>query len=104
MELKIKQPSEKTLPLLRRQLGALVHRVGGGVAVGNDDAAILVKTAPVLFVAGIAVHRIKAGGCIGVYIVRVLAELPCQIHFYKGTGVALIIREGDLPHRKALLL
>ena len=24
--------------------------------------------------------------------------------FYKGAGVALIIREGDLPHRKALLL
>ena len=76
MELKIKQPAEKILPLLRWQLGALVHRVGGGIAVGNDDAAILVKTAPVFFVAGVAVHRVKAGGRIGVYIVRVLAELP----------------------------
>ena len=104
MELKIKQPAKKTLPLLRRQLGALVHRVGGGVAVGDQQAALAVVFAPVLLVGGVAVHRVKAGGRIGVYIVRVLAELPCQIHFYKGAGVALIIREGDLPHRKALLL
>ena len=70
MELVIEQPVQKLLPLLRRELGALVHRVGGGVAVGNDHAALLVKAAPVGLVAGIAVHRKKAGGRIGVHIVR----------------------------------
>ena len=70
MELVIEQPVQKLLPLLRRELGALVHRVGGGVAVSNDHAALLVKAAPIGLVAGIAVHRKKAGGRIGVHIVR----------------------------------
>ena len=59
-ELIIKQPLQKTLPLLRRELGALVHCIRCGVAVRNDNAARLVKAAPAGFVTGVAVYRVEA--------------------------------------------
>ena len=59
-ELIIKQPLQKALPLLRRELGALVYCIRCGVAVRNDDAARLVKAAPAGFVTGVAVYCIEA--------------------------------------------
>ena len=78
-----------------------MHRVGGGVPVRNEDAALFVEFPPVGLVARIAVHRIKAGRRIGVHIVGFFAELPGQIHPDQRAGVALVVWEGDLPHRAA---
>ena len=52
----IEQPVQKCLPLPLRQLGRLMHRVGGGIAVRDHQPAAFVKCAPVLLIGGIAVH------------------------------------------------
>ena len=102
MELVIEQPVQKLLPFFRRQLRALVHRIGGGVPVGDEDAALLVESPPVGFVARVAVYRIKARCCVCVHVVGSRAELSGQIHPDQCARIAGIVREGDLPHRPAL--
>ena len=57
--LEVKQPVEKTVPLLRRQLTGLVNGVAGGVSIRNDQSALLIVRALVLFVGGIAIHRVE---------------------------------------------
>ena len=49
MMLKIVQPAEKGLPLLGGAFDRLVDGVGRGVAVGEDQAAGLIKFPPHLF-------------------------------------------------------
>lgn len=86
-----------------RQLGTLMHRIAGGVPVRNDQTAAAVEIAPLGLVAGETVHRIEGGGRKCVDIIRLLAELAGQIHFYQCGGIALIIREGDLTQFLAAL-
>ena len=76
-----------------------MHSIGGGVAVSDQDAAFLVELAPIRLIPRIAVHRIKAGCRVGVDIVRLVAELPGQIHLDQRTGITGVIREGDFPYQ-----
>ena len=99
---KVEQPIQKSGPLLPWQFGALVHRVAGGVAVGDDDAALAVKTAPAGLVAGVAVHRIKGGSGIGVHVARVAAEFAAQIHLDEGRRIAGIVWKGNLLYSSPL--
>ena len=94
---KVKQPLQVFIPLPLRQLAALVDGVGGGVAVGDDDAAVPVEFAPVPLEGGEPVHREEAGGGIGVHILRVMAEFTVQVHFHQRRGVGGVVREGDFP-------
>lgn len=55
----VKEPLQECVPLLRREFRALMHGIGGGVAVSDQDAAFLVELAPVRLIPRIAVHRIK---------------------------------------------
>ena len=77
-----------------------MHGVGGGVAVRDQDAALLIKATPIRFVPGVAVHRIKAGSRVGVDIVGLFAKLPGQVHPDQSAGIAGVVRECDLPHRQ----
>ena len=43
----VKEPLQECVPLLRRELRALMHGIGGGVAVSDQDAAFLIELAPV---------------------------------------------------------
>ena len=95
----VKKPMQECVPLLRRELRALMHSIGGGVAVSDQDAAFLVELAPVRLIPRIAVHRIKTGCRVGVDIVRLVTELPGQIHLDQRTGITVIIREGDLSYQ-----
>ena len=95
----VKEPLQECVPLLRRELRALMHSIGGGVAVGDQDAAFLIELAPIRLIPRIAVHSIKAGCRVGVDIVRLVAKLPGQIHLDQRTGITGVIREGDLPYQ-----
>ena len=95
----VKEPLQECVPLLRREFRALMHGIGGGVAVSDQDAAFLVELAPVRLIPRIAVHRIKAGCRVGVDIVRLVTKLPGQIHLDQRTGITVIIREGDLSYQ-----
>ena len=64
--------------------------IGSGVTVGEDKSPILINFAPVLPIRGKAIHRIEGGGRIGVHVPRTAAELPGQIHAYKGAAVLII--------------
>ena len=101
---KVKQPAEILVPLCLRELAALMHRVGSRIAVGDQDAAILIKGAPVLFHAGIAVDGIEAGGRIGVHVSRLGSEGAGEIHFDQRGRIAVIIGKGNFTDPFPILL
>ena len=102
--LKVIQPAEKLLPLVGRQLAGLVDGVGSAVPVGEDQSAPLIITPPHLFPGGVAVHREKGGGGIGVHVGGVGAELPAQIHPDEGGGGLAVLRKDQTLEGTALLL
>ena len=95
--LELVQPAEKGLPLLRGTLGPLMDGVGGGVAVGQDEPAVLIVLAPHLAPGGVAVHSVEGGGGIGAYVLGVGAELPAQVHADEGGGGLVILGEHQPP-------
>ena len=100
--LQIKEPVEKPLPLVLRQLGGLMHGVGGGVTVHHHQSSGLVIGPPLLLVPGVPVHSKEGGGGIGVDIVGVGAKGAPQIHPHQGRGflpVAGIDGGTELPPR-----
>ena len=94
--LKVVQPPEELPPLLRGAFHRLVDRVGGGIAVGEDQAAPLIVRPPHLFVGGIPVHRVKGGGGVGVDVLRVGSELPIEIHADQGGGGLAVLGKDQL--------
>ena len=101
--LQVKQPRHKLPPLPHLQLGGLVHGVGGGVAVGQDQRAVFIVLAPVLLVGGVAVHREQGGGGVGVHIAGAVPQHTGQIQPGRlGKGVA-VAGEVDLPKEDPLL-
>ena len=100
--LKVEQPVQKGVPLLRRQLGGLVDGVAGGIPVGDQQAAGLIKPAPILLIGGIAIHGVKRGRGVGIDIVGVAAKGAVQIQADQRRGRLLIagklqLAEGDAP-------
>ena len=87
---KIEQPLEKRPALLSGQLRGLVHSVGGGVTVGNNQPAAFVKPSPILPVAGKAVHRIEGGSRIGIHIPGMAAKSSGEIQPDQRRGFLLI--------------
>ena len=86
----VKEPVHKGLLLLRGQLGGLMDRVGGGVAVGQNQLSRLIVLPPVLPVGGKAVHREEHRGGVGVHVSRLLAQGALQIQFGRfGKGIAI---------------
>ena len=94
--LKVEQPVQKRVPLLRRQLAGLVDGVAGGVAVGDQQAALLVIRAPVLLVGGVAIHGVEHRRGIGVDIAGLVAEGAAQIQADQRRGFLLVAREFQL--------
>ena len=85
------EPFQECFLLFRGLLGCLVHRVGGGVAVGNHQSALLIPPAPDLFIGGKPVHRKKGGGGVGVYVLRMGAEFAAQVHpDQRGAGLPVL--------------
>ena len=80
---KVKQPGQEPIPLLPGQLAALMHRIGSGVAVGNNNATIGIELPPIPLEGCKAIHRVKSGGGIGVHIRWIRAELPGEVHLYQ---------------------
>ena len=80
-----------------------MHRVGGGVPVGDQQAALAVVFAPVLLVGGVAVHRVEGGGGIGVHIVWVAAEGAAQIQADQRRRFLAVPGEGQAAEGDALL-
>ena len=74
--LKVLHPGKVPVPLLPGDLAHLVHHVGGGVPVAEDELPLAVVLAPVLAEAGKAVHRVKGAGGVGVHVLGGAAELP----------------------------
>ena len=65
--------------------------VGGGIAVGDHEPALLVPLAPHLFVGGVPVYGVEGGSGVGVHIRRVGAELSAEIHFDQcGAGLRIL--------------
>ena len=77
--LKVEQPGKKCPALFPGQLGGLVHGVGSGVAVRNDQSPALVERAPILPVAGKTIHRKESSGGIGIHIVRMRSECAGEV-------------------------
>ena len=94
--LEVKEPVHKGLLLLRRKLGGLVNGVGGGIAVGDEQTALLIVAAPVLFIGGVAVHGVEGRSGIGIDIAGLLAEGSAQIEPHQRRGFLLIPGEGQL--------
>ena len=102
--LKVKEPLEKGRPLPFRDLAGLVYRVGGGVPVGQHQAAGQIVLLPDLFPGGVPVHRVEAGGGVGVHILRPLPELPAEVHPQQGGGFLLVLGEHQPPEGDPLRL
>ena len=89
--LKVVQPPEELPPLLRGAFHRLVDRIGGGIAVGENQAAPLIVGPPHLLVRGVPVHRVERGSGVGVDVLWAGAELPVQIHAdQRGGGLAVL--------------
>ena len=100
----IKEPVEIFPPLPGRQLRRLVDSVGGGVAVCDHHATLLIKSPPLLFVRGKAVHGEKHRGGIGIHISRLAAQRPVKIQVRRlGKGIA-VPGKIDLPEGDTLPL
>ena len=98
----IKEPVQKGPPLPAGELGGLVDRVGGGVAVGNHHAAGLVEPAPVLLIRGKAVHGKHGGRGIGVDVAGLVPQSPPEITRHRlGKGIA-VPGKINLPAGQAL--
>ena len=81
-----------------------MHRVGGGVPVGQHQAAGQIVLLPDLFPGGVPVHRVEAGGGVGVHILRPLPELPAEVHPQQGGGFLLVLGEHQPPEGNPLRL
>ena len=73
-----------------------MNGVGGGIAVGDEQTALLIVAAPVLFIGGVAVHGVEGRSGIGIDIAGLLAEGPAQIEPHQRRGFLLIPGEGQL--------
>ena len=100
----VKQPPKIVLTRPVRQLSRLVDGVGGSIAVCDHQPSRLVPVSPVLLVGGVAVHGVKRGGGIGVYVIGVRAKIPVQVHPNQHGGVLIVPGKGQLPYRPAPLL
>ena len=100
---KVEQPVKVPLPLRLRELRALVDGVGGGISVGNDDAAVFIEFAPVFLERSIAIHCKESGRGIGIHVAGIRAEVAREIHFDERGGIGVIVRKGDLTHVLPLL-
>ena len=100
---KILDPCKILRPVFTGELTHLMDRVGGRVPGRQNQRPVLVILFPELFEGGIPIDRIKTPGGVGVYIVRVVRKLPCQIHPNQCRRRLLIIREGDEPYLPAHL-
>lgn len=74
--LEVKEPVHKGPLLLRRKLGGLVNGVGGGIAVGDEQTALLIVAAPVLFIGGVAVYGVEGRSGIGIDIAGFWPKAP----------------------------
>jgi len=72
-----------------------MHRVGGGVAVGQNQAAAIIDIAPVAAEGGKAIHRIEGRGGIGVHILRPGTELPAEVHADQRGALLIVPGEND---------
>ena len=77
---KILYPFQIAVPFLPRGFPHLIHHVGSGVPVTEDNASPVIILFPVFSETGKPVYRIKCAGRVGVYIFRVCTELSVQIH------------------------
>ena len=101
---KVKQPLEERRPLLRGDLAGLMNRVGGGVPVRQHQPPCLVVPLPYLLPGGIPVHRVEAGGRVGVHIAGLSPKLSVEIHPQQGGGLLLILGKHQPLKGNALVL
>ena len=100
---KILSPAKIAGPFLSGELGQLIHQIGGGVAVCQQQHPRLIVPPPVHLIGGVAVHRIESGGRIGVDVLGPGAEIPLQIHFYQSRGRGCIVGKRKPAHRAPFL-
>ena len=62
-----------------------MNRIGGGIAVCNNQSAGFVECAPILLVGCITVHRIEHGCRIGIDITGLFAQIAVQILLHHGS-------------------
>ena len=80
-----------------------MHRVGGGVPVGDQQSALPVVFAPVLLIGGVAIHRVEGGRGVGVHIIGMAAKRAAQIQPDQCRGFLTVPGEGQAAERHALL-
>ena len=71
---KFVEPVQEFRLLFLGLLAGLVDGVGGGLAVGHDQSAVLIPLSPNFFIGCVAVYGEKGGGGIGIHIGGVGSE------------------------------
>ena len=105
MELKVFQPGQIGLALVRVvNLNHLIEHITRRIAVGNDDAALFIKSLPLHLIRCEAVDGKKGRRRIGIDGVGIAAEIAAQVHLDQGAGIAVIVGIADGFHVIAVAL
>ena len=85
VKFKIFQPVKIRLPKRRIiYFNHLIEHIARRIAVGNDDASLIIKGFPLHLIGCKAVDSKKSGRCIGIDRIGVATEVAAQVHLYQG--------------------
>ena len=81
-----------------------MHSVGGGITVGENEAAVFIDPAPIVTIGCKAVHRIKGRSGIGVHIARMRSEGAAEVEADQCAAFLVIAWEYDVIIRNFVII